>query len=149
MGLLGTNAQIEADLNLILHIGIIVLILTGYTYARRRKLNIHERWMLPAIVLAGISLSAWMVRSYINSFDIVLNEFYSTGVIITNLHVIFGIITGTLAVYILLLMKTEWLPERFVTRKIKRLMRTTFTLWWVTFLLGVAFYVWYWVILKV
>lgn len=147
MDLFGFGSSIEADLNMILHIAIIGLVISGYTYARLKKLNIHEKWMIPAIILAGVSLFAWMLRSYIQAFDIVVDEFYSVGVIITNLHVVVGAITGVLAVYILLVMKTEWLPERWVTTKVKRLMRTTFTLWWVTFLLGVAFYVWYYVIL--
>jgi uncharacterized membrane protein YozB (DUF420 family) len=146
LDVLGFGAEVEADLNLTLHIVIVGLIVSGYTYARRRKINVHEKWMLPAIILAGISLFAWMLRSYIRSFDIVVSELYTPGVMITNLHVVFGIVTGTLAIYILLLMKTEWLPERIATTKVKQLMRTTFTLWWCAFLLGVAFYVWYYVI---
>jgi uncharacterized membrane protein YozB (DUF420 family) len=147
LGLLGTDAVIEADLNLLLHIGIIFLILGGYSYARRKRINIHEKWMIPSILLAGFSLFAWMLRSYIGNFHVIVNEFGSPGVIITNLHVVFGVITGALAVYILLLMKTEWLPQSLATSNVKRVMRTTFTLWWVTFLLGVSFYVWYYVII--
>ncbi len=143
-GFLGTKAKLEADLNLLLHLVILGLIMTGFTFARRRKFMIHEKWMFPAIVLAAVSLLVWMAPSYINNFHVILAEFSSPGVIITNVHVILGLITGALAVYIVLRMKFD-LPQRFAVKRLKRLMRTTFTLWLVTFALGLSFYVWYYI----
>lgn len=75
----------------------------------------------------------------------IVSELYSPGVIITNIHVLLGIITGCLAVYIVLRMKTD-LPERFMVKRVKRLMRTTFALWWLTFVFGLSFYIWYYVL---
>jgi uncharacterized membrane protein YozB (DUF420 family) len=76
---------------------------------------------------------------------LVLAEFYTPGIIITNLHVLFGITTGCFAIYIVLLMKVG-LPERIAVKRVRRLMRTTFVLWLITFILGVSFYIWYFVI---
>jgi uncharacterized membrane protein YozB (DUF420 family) len=48
-------------------------------------------------------------------------------------------------VYIVFRMKFD-LPEKFAIKRVKRLMRTAFTLWWLTLVLGVSFYVWYYVL---
>ena len=86
-----------------------------------------------------------MAPSYVKNFNLIISEFYALGVIITNLHVTLGITTGTLALYIITRMKVD-LPEKFKVKRIRRLMRTTFTLWILTFCLGVLFYVWYFVL---
>lgn len=98
--------------------------------------------MLPAIGLVAISFFLWMAPSYVKYFNLVLSEFYAPGIIITNVHVILGITTGILATYIVALMKLD-LPERFRVERVKLLMRTTLTLWTLTFILGVSFYAWY------
>ena len=142
---LGTKAGVQADLNLLLHLVILGFIITGFTFARRKRFEIHEKWMFTGIVLVAISFFAWMAPSYINNFHVITSEFYSPGAIITNLHAIFGTITGILAICIILNMKFD-LPERFVVKRVRRLMRTTFTLWWLTFALGLSFYIWYYVL---
>jgi uncharacterized membrane protein YozB (DUF420 family) len=101
--------------------------------------------MFTAIVLVGISFFAWMAPSYIGNWHVIVEEFYSPGVIITNIHVILGVISGVLAIYIVLRMKSD-LPQRFTVKRVKRLMRTTFTLWWLTFIFGVSFYIFYYVL---
>jgi len=144
-GLLGTKAGIEADLNLILHLAILILMIAGFTFARRKKFEVHEKFMLAAIVLAGVSFFAWMAPSYIKYLDVVVSEFYTLGVIITNIHVLLGVISGILAVYIVLRMKFD-LPERFRVKRVKRLMRATFTLWLLALVFGLSFYIWYYVL---
>lgn len=144
-GFLGTKAGIEADLNLILHLAILILVLTGFTFARRKKFEVHEKWMFAAIILAAVSFFAWMAPSYIRYFDVIVNEFYTFGVMITNIHVVLGVVSGILAVYIVLRMKFD-LPERFKVKRVRRLMRTTFTLWLLTFVFGLAFYLWYYIL---
>ena len=144
-GLLGTKADLSADLNLLLHLAILIFIITGFTFARRKKFEIHEKWMFSAIILVAVSFFAWMAPSYIGNFHVIVSEFYSPGAIITNMHVAFGATTGTLALYIVLMMKFD-LPERFTVKRVRRLMRTTFTLWWISFILGLSFYLWYYVL---
>ena len=144
-GLLGTKAGIQADLNLLVHLALLLLIITGFTFARKKKFEIHEKWMFSAIVLAAISFFAWMAPSYIDNFHVIVEELYSPGVIVTNIHVALGGITGILAVYIILRMKFD-LPQKFTVKRVKRLMRTTFTLWWLTFISGLSFYLIYYVL---
>ena len=144
-GLLGTKAGIQADLNLLVHLAILLLIITGFTFARKKKFEIHEKWMFSAIVLAAISFFAWMAPSYIDNFHVIVEELYSPGVMVTNIHVALGTITGILAIYIILRMKFD-LPQRFTVKRVKRLMRTTFTLWWLTFIFGLSFYLIYYVL---
>ena len=144
-GLLGTKAGIQADLNLLLHLAILLLIVTGFTFARWKRFEIHEKWMFSGIVLVAISFFAWMAPSYIGNFHVIVNELYSPGVIVTNIHVALGTITGILAIYIILRMKFD-LPQKFTVKRVKRLMRTTFTLWWLTFIFGLSFYLIYYVL---
>lgn len=145
VGFLGTKAGVQADLNLLLQLTILILIITGFTFARRKRFEIHEKWMFSGIVLVAISIFTWMAPSYISNFHVIASEFYSPGVIITNLHVILGTITGVLAICIILNMKVD-LPQRFVIKRIRLLMRTTFMFWWLTFTLGLSFYIWYYVL---
>ena len=144
-GLLGTKAGIQADLNLLLHLAILLLIVTGFTFARRKRFEIHEKWMFSGIVLVAVSFFAWMAPSYIDNFHVIVEELYSPGVIVTNIHVALGAITGILAIYIVLRMKFD-IPQRFAVKRVKRLMRTTFTLWWLTFISGLSFYLIYYVL---
>jgi uncharacterized membrane protein YozB (DUF420 family) len=144
-GLLGTKAGIQADLNLLLHFAILLLIVTGFTFARRKRFEVHEKWMFSGIVLVAISFFAWMAPSYIGNFHVIVNELYSPGVMVTNIHVALGTITGILAIYIILRMKFD-LPQKFTVKRVKRLMRTTFTLWWLTFIFGLSFYLIYYVL---
>jgi len=142
---LAVPAPWESTANLIAHLVIFCFIIVGFAFARRKKFNIHEKFMFPSIVAVGFSFFLWMARSYVNNFNLVVADFYAPGIIITNMHVVLGTITGCLAVYIVLRMKFD-LPQRFAVKRVKRLMRATFVLWLVTFLLGVSFYVWYFVI---
>ena len=142
---MGTKAGIQADLNLLVHLAILLLIIAGFTFARKKKFEIHEKWMFSAIVLAAISFFAWMAPSYIGNFHVIVEELYSPGVMVTNIHVALGTITGILAIYIVLRMKFD-IPQRFAVKRVKRLMRTTFTLWWLTFIFGLSFYLIYYVL---
>ena len=144
MGILGNAAPLGSDLNLLFHLGIFVLVLTGFTFARRKNYDNHEKWMLSAIGLVAVSLFAWMGPSYVKYFNLVMSDFYAPGIIITNVHVILGTTTSILAVYIVARMKLD-LPERFRVKKVKRLMRTTLAFWVLTFGFGTLFYVWYFV----
>lgn len=143
--MVGNTPPLGSDLNLLFQSAIFLLVLTGFIFARRARYDIHEKWMFSAIVLVASSFFVWMAPSYIRNFNLVLSDFYSPGVIITNIHVILGTATGTLALYIITRMKLD-LPERFKVKRIRRLMRTTFTLWTFTFSFGVLFYIWYFVL---
>lgn len=123
----GNTAPLGSDLNLLFQAAIFLLVLTGFTFARRERYDIHEKWMFSAIVLVASSFFVWMAPSYIRNFNLVISDFYNLGVIITNIHVILGTATGTLVLYIVARMKLD-LPEKFKVKRIRRLMRTAFTL---------------------
>lgn len=138
-------APIGSTVNLAFQVVILALILTGFLFARRRKFSIHEKWMSSGIVLAAISFFTWMAPSYIRNFNLVVTDFFAPGIVITDIHAVFGVITGTLALYIIAIMKLN-IPERFAVKRVKRLMRTTLTLWFITFFFGVLFYIYYFVL---
>lgn len=142
---MGNSAPVESDLNLLLHLGIFALILAGFAFARKRNYVIHEKWMFSAIVLTAISFFTWMAPSYIRNFNLVVSGFYIPGIIITNIHVVLGIIIGSLAVYIVFRMKID-LPQRLRVRRVRRLMRTAFVLWLLTLAFGISFYISYFVL---
>ena len=140
----GNQAPLGSDLNLFFQIGIFVIVLTGFTFARRKRFEIHEKCMFSGIVLVAISFLTWMAPSYIKNFNLVISEFFTFVVFATNIHVILGITAGTMALYIVSRMKLK-LPAKFRVKRIRRLMRTTFSLWVFAFSFGVIFYLWYFV----
>jgi uncharacterized membrane protein YozB (DUF420 family) len=78
LGILGNAAPLGSALNLLFHIGIFVLVLTGFTFARRKKYDNHEKLMLSAIGLVAISFFVWMAPSYFRYFNLVMSDFYTS-----------------------------------------------------------------------
>jgi uncharacterized membrane protein YozB (DUF420 family) len=134
-----------ADGNLILHLLILCLIIIGFGFARKKKLEVHEKWMVTAIVLVAISFVVWMAPSYVMFIPAMQVQFFAPISLLTNMHAVLGSITGIMAIWIVLRMKLN-LPTRFRFRRIKRVMRTTFILWWLTFIFGLSLYVYHYVL---
>jgi len=95
---------------LIPHLVILPLIVTGFTFARRKRFEIHEKWIFSALILVALSFFAWMAPSHIANFHVVIFEFHPPRVII-NMHALFGTIAGILAIYIVLSMKLDFLKD--------------------------------------
>lgn len=126
------------DLNLILQFIIFALFLIGvyYVKGRERSLRKHRLFMGAAILLNAILIFLIMGRSLFAYSVFLIERFYEFGPSITWVHAIVGGLAEIFSVTFLFKHP----------RKIRFWMRMTATLWVVALLLGIAFYMYYYVL---
>lgn len=137
MGLLGTNAPLAADVNLIVQIIALSLLLVGFYFVRKRKLRRHSRLMKTAIIAQFGALIVWMGPSLILN----IGAFASLGFgqLVTGLHAVGGAIALTLAI-------GAAFHRSLISRRLRHTMRATFIVWGFAAVLGIAFYVYYYLL---
>jgi len=133
-GILGTSAPVQSDLNLLLQIAIIILLFTGFRFGRIKTgqgIKRHGRVMTVVVVLNAISIITVMLVSFITFFSTPIGELPVVPVASTAVHATLGAISEGLGIAFVLNKKPK---------SVKTWMRVTFTLWVITFLLGVFLY---------
>jgi uncharacterized membrane protein YozB (DUF420 family) len=138
-GLFGTSAPVLSDLNLLLQILIFVLLVVGGRFGRKKtksSLQIHGRIMIVAILLNTLSILLIMGPSFFGGFDFVLEELFVIGFPLTLVHHFFGLVAEILGVILIF--------RKF--GKVRMWMRLTFFSWLLSFVLGVIFYLIYFII---
>jgi len=133
-GLLGTRASIVFDLNFLLQIVILVILLVGVKFGRKKtpsSLKMHGNIMTIAVTLNALLILLIMGPSFVVNFGAVLAEFSETGFPLTLLHHSFGIIAEIFGVILVF--------KKF--GNIRMWMRFTATVWLVSLVLGIVFYV--------
>jgi len=143
-GLLGTRAEVPADLALAVQAIVIVILLIGLRHAKRKNFDRHGKIMASAVILSGITVVAWMIPTLIDSFGILVNELVTRGkhyyaAIVTVAHAVGGLTAAALALYTIARITLN-LPPGIRVKNIKLLMRVTFTTWMLTFVLGTYIY---------
>ena len=139
MSILGTRAEFVYDLNLILQIVIIIILFTGAYYAKRKmQYRVHGKIMGLAIILNALSILLVMAPRLFSSFSFLASTMAQPRSDITILHPIFGIIGEILGIALVATLRP--CGSRMGTH-VKYLMRTTFAVWALTFLLGLIVYV--------
>lgn len=139
--LFGTRTT--ADINLALQILLLVGLWIGFVLARKGKIGgtVGHMNVQTTIVLLNLLLIAFAMGI---SFYRYVIEAGSTDDSVARwmmLHGILGAIAEISGIYLILRMRTKWIPKRFRVRKFKRVMRATLGLWTVLVLLGVVIYV--------
>jgi len=124
------------DLNLILQLIIFALFLIGVYYVKRLEIGKHRLFMGAAILLNAILIFLIMGRSFFTYSSLLVEKFYEFGPSITWVHAIVGGLAEILGVTFLFKHP----------RKIRSWMRMTATLWTVALLLGITFYIYYYVL---
>ena len=124
------------DLNLILQLIIFALFLIGVYYVKRGEMGKHRLFMGAAILLNTILIFLIMGRSLLTYSGLIVEKFYEFGPSITWVHAIVGGLAEILGVAFLFKHP----------RKIRSWMRMTATLWTIALLLGIAFYMYYYVL---
>ncbi|MFQ5961564.1 MAG: plastocyanin/azurin family copper-binding protein [Candidatus Methylomirabilales bacterium] len=135
--LLGT--RLAADINLVAQIVLLIGLWIGFYYARTRQIPKHAN-MQTAMVMANL----------IFIFFVMVPSFYqyvilggTTGGIVAQLmllHGFLGLIAQLSGVYLVLRMRTQFLPARFRVRNFKLVMQVTLGLWTIIFVLGIGIY---------
>ncbi len=138
-GVLGTRASVSSDLNLILHIVLLVLLLAGFILGKRKtgsSLKLHGRLMTVLVALNALSILLLMGPSLFTNLGAAVDEVFTVGFPLTLLHHSIGLIAEILGAVLVF--------KKF--GNVRRWMRTTFLLWLVALLSGIGFYVVYYLV---
>lgn len=141
-GILGTKADLPQDITLLSQIALLLILIVGYKLIKDKKLKTHGLIMSIAVLLHTITIFMVMIPSFIIHFDTLLKNAFSLGVIITWIHALAGITAELLGIVLIF----EWKfqpPPKMTCIKRKWMMRPLFMLWTLALMLGIAFYMYY------
>jgi hypothetical protein len=126
------------DLNLVLQLAIFALFLLGIYHikAGKKSLGKHRLFMGLAVVLNAISILLIMGRSFITSFGFLASRPHQFGPFITWVHVIVGGYAEISGVWFF----------RKHPPNVRLRMRMTTIFWAVALVLGIAYYVYYYML---
>ncbi|MFY9584171.1 MAG: DUF420 domain-containing protein, partial [Candidatus Acidiferrales bacterium] len=143
-GFLGTGATFDADLNLLVQLGMGLALLAGAFLARRKRFAAHGvcQTTVLALNLVMIALVMWpsfrMLRPQLPGA--LRDRFYA----VATIHAALGAAAELLGLYIVLVAATSIVPRRLRFQNWKVWMRSELALWWLVVLIGVGtYYVWY------
>jgi plastocyanin/uncharacterized membrane protein YozB (DUF420 family) len=134
--LFGTRTT--ADINLIAQLVLIVGLWVGFFLARKKRFGNHAN-VQTAMVLANLVFIAFAMG--ISFYDYVVKG--GTGDSVARwmiVHGVLGTIAELMGIYLVIRMRTKWLPRRWRIKNIKLAMRSTLALWTVLVILGVIVY---------
>jgi plastocyanin len=134
--LFGTRTA--ADINLAAQMILIIGLWIGFFFARRKRFGHHAN-VQTAMVLANMIFILFMMGSSFYSYVIK----GGTGDNVARwmiVHAVLGTIAELAGIYLLIRMRTKWLPIRLRIKRIKVAMRATLALWTVLVVLGVIVY---------
>lgn len=139
--LFGTRTT--SDINLIAQLVLIVALWVGFVLARKKRFGNHAN-VQTTVVLANLVFIFFAMG--ISFYDYVVEG--GTGDSVARwmiVHGVLGTIAEVLGIYLVIRMRTKWLPKRWRVKNIKLFMRTTLGLWTLLVALGVVIYVdrWY------
>lgn len=138
-GLLGTRASVLADLNLLFQVAFLMILLAGYSFGKKKtpdSLKKHGRVMSVLVALNALSILLVMGPSFFLNLSAVAGEVSAIGFPLTLVHHLIGLFAEILGAVLVF--------KKF--GKVRTWMRITFTLWTVAVILGIGFYVIYYVI---
>jgi uncharacterized membrane protein YozB (DUF420 family) len=133
LGFLGNSAPYPADLNLVAQIVVLSLLLAGASLARVSEFRLHGRLMLTAIGFQFVAVFSWMLPSLLRNIGALSSG--GTGPTITLVHVYFG----AYALCFAIAAARHWKLEK----ELKWTMRLIFSAWVLVAILGILFYVHY------
>jgi uncharacterized membrane protein YozB (DUF420 family) len=134
--LFGTRTT--ADINLVAQIVMIVGLWAGFFLARKKRFAHHAN-VQTAMVLANLFFIAFAMA--ISFYRYVVQG--GTGDSVARwmiVHGILGVVAELAGIYLIVRMRTKWLPKRWRIKNFKLLMRSTLTLWTVLVVLGLIVY---------
>jgi len=140
-GFLGTKAQLGADLALILTLIAAILFTVGWRLAVRRRYDSHRWIMTAAVLLDGAVILTWMVRSFVlyvwPKLPAGLDQ---RAYAVNTVHAVIGVVGLVLGVFVVL-RANELVPQALRFANYKAYMRTSYVLFMLATLTGVAVYV--------
>jgi uncharacterized membrane protein YozB (DUF420 family) len=134
----GTKASVSADLNLLLHVFLLVVLLVGLRLGKNKtggSLKMHGRLMTVLVVLNGLSILLVMGPSLFTNLGAAAGEIFVISFPLTLFHHSIGLVAEILGATLIF--------KKF--GKVRFWMRVTFFLWLGSLLFGIGFYVVYYV----
>jgi uncharacterized membrane protein YozB (DUF420 family) len=139
MSILGTRAGLISDLNLLLQIIIMIILLTGFFFAKRKiRYDMHGKIMGIAIILNFLSLLFVMVPGTIGGLSSLTSKITQPVILLTVIHKVLG---GLAEIFGIVFIATLRPCGSKIGKNTKSLMASTFTLWIIAFLLGIIAYI--------
>jgi plastocyanin len=134
--LFGTRTT--ADINLVAQIVLLVGLWVGFVLARKKRFGNHAN-VQTTMVLANLVFIAFAMG--ISFYDYVIQG--GTGDSVARwmiVHGVLGTIAEVMGIYLIIRMRTKWLPKGWRIKNFKLLMRSTLALWTILVILGVVIY---------
>jgi len=138
-GFLGTRGSIASDLNLLTQIAILIILFVGIKFGKEKtkvSLKRHGRLMTLATILETVSILLVMGPSFAANLGAVLTEPSRIGFPVTLVHALFGGLAEVLGVTLVF--------KKF--GNVRWWMRVTAAVWLTASVLGIVFYINYYVI---
>jgi plastocyanin len=128
-----------SDFNLVLQIMLLAGLIVGAVLARRKRFDQHANVQTVMVLINLLLIIAIMWPSF---YGYIIQGGRTTGRVplLTIGHGVLGLIVELVAIYLIVRMRTNWIPERWRVRNIKAVMRGTLALWALLVLLGVWIY---------
>ncbi|MFW9831177.1 MAG: hypothetical protein ACFFD8_05335 [Candidatus Thorarchaeota archaeon] len=143
MVLFGTTAELIFDINFILQIVLIVLLLIGYL--QKRNWKYHGIIMGVGTLSMLVTVLLIMGPSLIANWPALVLFPTSPGSLVTISHVVFGSIALAIALFFTLRFLYFSLGKKPLRCGTRIQMRIQLTIWFLAFLFGLVFYIYYYV----
>ena len=134
--LFGTRTA--ADINLAAQFILLIGLWIGFGFARKKQFGHHAN-VQTAMVVANLVFIAFVMATSFYSYVIQ----GGTGDNVARwmiVHAVFGTIAELAGIYLIIRMRTKWLPKRLRVKNIKLMMRSLLAVWTVLVVLGVIVY---------
>ena len=138
-GIFTANSHLGADVNLILQIVMLLLLIIGLFYKKKRKFKMHGVLMLIAVILHVLTFLVVMGPPFYESFNYYITATSDLSVQTTLAHAV----PGAIAMIMGIILVVAWaIRPSNVARcsRLKRLMDVTLLLWLISLLFGIATY---------
>ena len=145
LGLLGTEAPSAVARTLLIELAMALASLVGAMLAHKKYFRAHA-FCQGTVVLLNLGIIArYMMPSFRRAvLPGIPGDLGDAYYWLAALHGVAGLVAELLAVYVLLVAGTKLIPPRLRFKRYKPWMRVTLVLWLVTFLLGFATFLrWY------
>jgi uncharacterized membrane protein YozB (DUF420 family) len=139
---LGQLHEVMTEANIVGQLAILVLLIVGFLYMRRRRYVIHGDLMFLAVIVNGLFLVMHMVPNFVLVLIGLEVNLLDPGSYIAIAHAIIGTLAEAFGVW----MVFKWSFAATETRecmKYKRLMRWTMILWLTAIAIGFIYYWWH------
>jgi len=145
MGFLGTGASTAADVNLLSQLVVVALLIAGrWMLSDKKRARLHGQLMVFAVVVTGVGIAIVMLPSLVFGFGAITSDPTIPGSLISIFHSIIGGAAWLYGAYLSLIWGLK--PTTVECYKRKSAMRLVFIAWLAAAVLGVGFYVYYYVV---